>query len=169
MPLTVHSSDLADLANWAAGPPHALFDALRAGGPVHWVPGDWGTQDSGGYWAVLSHAEATEVGRDPDTYTSTRGAAYPTFADEVADGNNNMMLQDDPQHHRLRVIAARSFSPRIVARFDEWVRGITAETLDAVYARRRFDFVEEVASVIPARVIAELMGVPSDERHLVVG
>jgi cholest-4-en-3-one 26-monooxygenase len=159
---------LADLRNWADGPPHALFDQLRAAGPVHWVPGEWGTQDSGGYWAVLSHAGVMEVARAAETYTSTRGAAYPNFAEEVADGGHNMMFQDDPRHHRLRVLAGRTFSPRVVARFDDWVRSITAEAVDAAYAKGRFDVVADVASVIPARVIAELMGVPVEDRELVV-
>jgi cholest-4-en-3-one 26-monooxygenase len=159
---------LADMANWSAGPPHGLFDALRADSPVVWVPTTWGTQDSGGYWAVLSHEEVGAVGRDPETYSSSRGASFPAFSEEVADGGNNMMLQDDPSHRRVRDMAGRSFSPRVVAEFDGWVRGITRQCLDRAFATGRFDFVTDVASVIPAEVIAELIGVPVEDRHLVV-
>jgi cytochrome P450 len=164
----VDPAALADLTNWSAGPPHHLFDALRANGPVVWVPTEWGTQDSGGYWAVLSHEAVGVVGRNPDIYTSTRGASFPAFAEEVADGSNNMMLQDDPSHRRVRDMAGRSFSPRVVAQFDGWVRRITRDCLDRAFDSHRFDFVKDVASVIPAEVIAELMGVPSEDRHLVV-
>jgi cytochrome P450 len=88
---------------------HGLFDALRAAEPVHWVPGEWGTLDSGGHWAVVSHAGVLEVGRDQETVTSSRAAAYPTFPEEAAGFGQNLMTQDDPQHARLRLLpGARS-------------------------------------------------------------
>jgi cytochrome P450 len=166
--MAVQPAALADFASWAAGPPHEIFDGLRGEAPVHWVPGKWGTQDSGGYWGVLSHAHVMEVARNPETFTSTQGAAYPSFAEEIAAGRAGMMLQDDPEHHSNRILAGRAFSPRVVARFDDWVRDITATTLDAAYGKGQFDVVEDVASVIPARVIAEMMGVPEADQHLVV-
>ncbi|MHB8664718.1 MAG: cytochrome P450 [Acidimicrobiales bacterium] len=167
MAVAAHAAALADFASWASGPPHGLFDDLRSVAPVHWVPGEWGTLDSGGYWAVLSHAHVMDVARNPETFTSTRGAAYPSFAEEVVAGRAGMMLQDDPEHQRHRRLAGRAFSPRVVAEFDGWVRSITAATLDAAYGRDEFDFVDEVASVIPARVIAELMGVPEADQQAV--
>jgi cholest-4-en-3-one 26-monooxygenase len=166
--MAFYPAQLADFASWEAGPPHELFDGLRRDGPVHWVPGEWGTQDSRGYWAVLSHAHVMEVARNPETFTSTQGAAYPSFAEEIAAGRAGMMLQDDPEHNLNRALAGRAFSPRVVARFDDWVRDITATTLDSAYGKGEFDVVEDVASVIPARVIAELMGVPEADRNLVV-
>lgn len=166
--MAVRPAALADFASWKAGPPHELFDGLRSDGPLHWVPGAWGTQDSRGYWAVLSHAHVIEVARNPETFTSTQGAAYPSFAEEVAAGRAGMMLQDDPEHHANRALASRAFSPRVVARFDDWVRDVTAKTLDSAYGKSEFDIVEDVASVIPALVIAELMGVPEADRNLLV-
>jgi cytochrome P450 len=76
MKLTTDPAELADLARWSAGPPHQLFEPIRAERPVARVPSEWGTQDSGGYWAVLSHEHVGIVARDPQTYYSARGASF---------------------------------------------------------------------------------------------
>jgi cholest-4-en-3-one 26-monooxygenase len=79
-----------------------------------------------------------------------------------------MMQKDPPEHTRLRRIVSRGFSPRVIAKFESWVRVIVDDALDRVESVDTFDFVSEIATVIPALVIADVLGVPREKRHDIV-
>jgi cytochrome P450 len=153
--------DLSDLATWANGPPHAVFDALREHAPVHWQPVEAGAPN-GGFWSITRFEDIASISRDRDSFTATQGCAFPVT--DVASFSEQMMFKDPPEHTRLRRIVSRGFSPRVVANFETWVRDIVAETLDRIEVLDTFDFVAEVAAVVPARVIAEVLGVPEGRR-----
>src|SRR4051794_12692449 len=85
---------------------------------------------------------------------------------------------DNPMHTQRRKLVSRKFTPRAVAEREEHVRAIVTELLDAALAKRRVDIVGELASVLPAKMIAWLLGFPEDswaqlrdwsERTIVMG
>ena len=158
---------LADRKSWSSGPPHPLFDELRAEGAVVWIPGSWGTLDRDGYWAVIGHQETLAVSKDTQSFTSTLGAAFPTF--ERPDPSRPvMMLLDPPDHTRIRAMAGRSFTPRVVARFDDWIRNVTRDCLMHIAGLDEFDLVAELAAVVPGKVIAEVMGAPVGDHEKII-
>ena len=69
---------------------------------------------------------------------------------------------DPPAHTTLRRIVSGSFSPRAVAVYEHFVRGLTRSVLDAAPVSGPFDFVEQVAKEVPIRVLARIMGLPED-------
>jgi cytochrome P450 len=82
--------------------------------------------------------------------------------------SKHILFMDPPEHSRVRRVAMKSFGPRVVARFDDWIRDVVNETLDEALARGSFDWIADVARLIPSRVIAAVMGVPRELRGQVV-
>ena len=72
---------------------------------------------------------------------------------------------DPPSHTILRTLVSRAFTPRRMAQLDDHIRDICAELLDPLVGRDEFDYVQDFAAQVPSRVIAELVGVPEDERE----
>jgi cytochrome P450 len=80
----------------------------------------------------------------------------------------SILHSDPPRHSRLRRTVSKSFAPRVVANFERWVRDVVIEVLDDAVALGEFDWVTEVAALIPSRVIAKVVGVPDSFRENIV-
>ncbi|CAG2154144.1 cytochrome P450 [Cupriavidus numazuensis] len=162
--------DLSNPETFVPGVPHEAFDRVRAMPGLYWQPATQGTL-TGGFWAVTRHADIIEIERDPEAFTSTKGFFFPGAVEnisEVPELRSNIMLNDPPTQTRLRKAAARSFAPRVVAQFDEWVREIVVEVIEDIVAKGEFDWVADVAAIIPSRVVARVIGVPFEERQKIV-
>ncbi|MFC8435306.1 cytochrome P450 [Streptomyces sp. NPDC057253] len=159
--------DLSDAASFAAGVPHDTFDRLRREDPVHWTPTATGTLKDG-FWSLTRARDIAEVSQNTDDYTTTRGVMFPINKEALEHGSESILTLDPPRHTRLRQIVAKSFSPRVASRFEDWIRETTVTTLHKVRGKESFEFVEEVASVIPALVIGQVMGVPVEDRPRLV-
>jgi cholest-4-en-3-one 26-monooxygenase len=72
---------------------------------------------------------------------------------------------DPPDHTRYRKLVNRGFTPRMIAALEERVRELTANILDEAMAAGECDFVVDIAAELPLEVIAELLGVPREDRH----
>lgn len=160
--------NLADPATFAEGVPHDAFDTIRALPGLYWNPTPVGTH-TGGFWAVTRPQDIVKIEADTATFTSSQGGAFPLPPKRPVEFDFHLMTNDPPNHSRIRRAAARSFGPRIVAHFDGWVREIVVEVLDAACAKGEFDWVTDVAAIIPARVIARVVGTPPEKREYVVG
>ena len=160
--------DLASPATFHESIPHDAFEMLRSHPGLVWHPAEAGTR-TGGFWVVSRYAEVAEILQHPDLYRSGPGPAFP-LANLNGDSpmGKHILFMDPPEHSRVRRAAARSFGPRVVAQFENWIRDVVVETLDAALAEREFDWVAEVARYIPARVIASVMGVPREKRDYIV-
>jgi cholest-4-en-3-one 26-monooxygenase len=75
-----------------------------------------------------------------------------------------MLFMDPPRHSRYRKLVNRGFTPRMIAALDEHLRDLTVRIVDDAIAKRDCDFVVEVAAELPLEVIAELLGVPREDR-----
>jgi len=71
----------------------------------------------------------------------------------------SMILEDDPDHRRLRNLVNRAFTPRAIARLTQGVEAHSHELLDQIENQGRFDLLASYARPIPVRVIGEMMGV----------
>jgi len=149
---------LADLDLFADGAPWEVFDELRAEDPVHWnveeVPNH-------GFWSVMAYRDIVEVLRDTDTYSSEIGAVSLEELDERQMDIRRSMLETDGERHRaLRKLLQPEFTPRALADYETFLRGLTATTLDNALPQGEFDFVAEVAADFPIRVLAQMLDVP---------
>ena len=77
-----------------------------------------------------------------------------------------MLMKDAPDHTRLRGLVKKAFTPRVVSGLRPRVESIVAELLAAVRARGdgRMDVLQDLATPLPVIVIAELLGVPTEDR-----
>lgn len=78
---------------------------------------------------------------------------------------NQMMEAEPPDHTRLRSLVAKAFARGHVERLRPRVEAIAAQLLDRVAAAHQFDLIEDFAEPLPVAVIAELLGVPDEDRH----
>jgi cytochrome P450 PksS len=75
-----------------------------------------------------------------------------------------MLNQDPPHHTRLRGLV-KAFSPRLIEQMRERVETLTNHLLDGVQGKGRVDLIRDYALPLPATMIAELLGVPTEDRH----
>src|SRR5436190_960889 len=111
--------------------------------------------------SVFRHADCQAILRDPQTWSSV----FPTppgFAPE--DVPRSMLVMDPPEHTRLRGLVSLAFTPRRVRQLAPRIEAIAHELLDAALARREVDLVEALTYPLPVVVIAELIGVPAEDR-----
>lgn len=156
------SVDLWDPQTFVSAVPHDYFAELRANDPVHWEPEPDGT----GYWAVTRHADVVEVSRDPATFSSGEKTALlmDLPPDEMLFMKQQMIHMDAPEHTQLRNLVNKGFTPRMVRRLEDHVRELTVDVISRVAPKGEFDFVTDVAAELPLLVIAELLGVPVEDR-----
>ena len=161
------SVNLADPKSFHDAVPHAAFERLRREKPVHWTPTSSGTPH-GGFWSLTRFADIANTTRDPATFTSRRGISYPVLPARTEGMADNLMYNDPPDHTRLRRLVGAAFTPRMVARFGDWI----TERVDAIIAdlrgRGECDLVPLIAVELPAQVICSVMGVPENMRAQVV-
>jgi cytochrome P450 len=154
--MTHTAAPLASPDTFVAGPPYALFAALRADEPVAWTPE---AAPNSGFWSVTRHADIVAVSRDWQAFTSSRGVALEELDDDQLAVRTSLIDTDPPRHTALRRIVAPSFAPRVVNTFETFLRGLVGRALDAAVPQRSFDFVEKVSSEVPVRVLCRLLAI----------
>ncbi|MFC0865382.1 cytochrome P450 [Sphaerimonospora cavernae] len=158
--------DLANLDNFLDGEtPWRMFDALRDEAPVHWQ--DEGEHGSG-FWSLTRHADIVKADRDVETFTSTKFVNLEEVDDRQAEIRRSLLETDGPRHTSLRRLLQRDFTPRAVAGYEVFLRGLTAKTLDAALAKGTFDFVKEVSADFPINVLARMLDVPEGDTQQLI-
>jgi len=165
--------DLSAPATFDDGVPFDAFAVLRRHAPVAWhdetVDDVGGWEPSPGFWSVTSHASVTEVSRRPDVFSSWLGSTSIGTPDELnlAVTRQMMLNMDPPDHSRLRRILQPMFTPRAVQRLVDSVRSNAREIVDDLVAGPdHIDLVTAASAELPLRVLADLLGVPREDRHL---
>ncbi|WP_405612823.1 cytochrome P450 [Streptomyces sp. NBC_00076] len=148
------------------------FAELRRAEPVRWIPQTSnlaGFQDEG-YWAVTRHADVKYVSTHPEIFSSYLNTAIIRFNEHIErdaiDAQRLILLNmDPPEHTRVRQIVQRVFTPRAIRALEDNLRSRALAIAASARARTgSFDFVTEVACELPLQAIAELIGIPQDDR-----
>lgn len=129
-------ADIASHDTYLEDFPHATFQRMREGSPVSWV-----AEDGAGFWAVTRHAEVTEVSRDYNRFTASRGIRIEEMDLDELEARRSMMELDPPDHTRLRRLVQPGFTPRVTATYEEAFRKLVNVVLDEVLPMGEFDFV----------------------------
>jgi cholest-4-en-3-one 26-monooxygenase len=155
--------DLTDSRNFVDGVPHHWFAFLRQNAPVWWHE----ERDGPGFWAVTRHAECTAVNRDSEHFSSGRRATFiwELTQEDLAQQQLMMVNMDPPLHTRYRRLVNKGFTPRMVAQLEERIHLATDQIIDTVIERGSADFVTDIAAELPLVVIADLLGVPHEDRY----
>jgi cholest-4-en-3-one 26-monooxygenase len=160
--------NLLDRDRYTQGIPHEWFTYLRANAPIFHHPEPNGP----GFWVFTKHDDVTAIGRDAKHFSSDQRRGGVVALEELAvdadwEGGQLMLTMDPPDHTRHRRLVNRGFTPKMIGMLEPHIRDVTAKILDDAVAKRDVDFVVDVASELPLQVIAELMGVPHEDRHKV--
>lgn len=81
----------------------------------------------------------------------------------VASLTQSMIVEDDPEHRRLRNLVNKAFTPRAVGLLSDRVQELTHELLDGFDKQGSFDLLESYSRPIPTRVIAEMIGLSKED------
>jgi cholest-4-en-3-one 26-monooxygenase len=160
--------DLLDRDRFTQGIPHEWFTWLRANAPVfhHEEPG------GDGFWVITRYDDIVTANRDAGSFSSSQelggvvmleGPTAPIPGTEMA--GEMMLFMDPPRHTRYRKLVNRGFTPRMIAALEVHVRELTVDIVEAAIAKDECDFVVDIAAELPLEVIAELLGVPREDRH----
>ncbi len=171
--------DLTDSVGFSEGVPYDAFDALLAAGGIAWhaeapIDGALGHggiiqfADSPGFWAVTSHRLVEEVSRNPSRFSSEAGSTLlETVTPETLPLlRASMINMDAPQHLRLRRILSPIFTPRAVRKLFDSVELNAREIASAAVENEPCELVTSVSAELPLRVLADLFGMPHEDRHL---
>jgi cytochrome P450 len=153
--------DLASPDAFVDGPPHEALAELRRTDPVHWQP----MEGEPGFWAVLRHADVAHVARHTDIFSASEGGI--TIEDRspelLAMMRNMLLAMDPPVHTKHRAPLSLHFRARVIGAIEDRVREICRSIMVEANERRDVEFVHEVASRLPTRVIGELFGLPQQD------
>jgi cholest-4-en-3-one 26-monooxygenase len=159
--------NLLDRDRFAEGVPHEWFTWLRANAPIFKHPEPGGP----GFWVVTKYDDVVAVGRDAQTFSSDQkrggvvGLENIEGMEDYGEGGRLMLTMDPPEHTRHRKLVNRGFTPRQMRMLEPHIRELTAHILDEVIEQGGCDYVVDVAAELPLQVIAEMLGVPNEDRH----
>ena len=112
-------------------------------------------------WVISKYEDVSYVERQPELFCSGQGIR-PKGGGA---GNLSIVSLDDPEHARQRRLVSRGFTPSRINQMFDHIRELARGLVDAVAARGECDFVEDIAKPLPLIVIAELLGLPVEDRQ----
>ena len=148
--------------------PYPIYRALRENGRVYFSA-TWKC------WVLSHYQDIAAVLLNPEVFSS-RGRVtnviqreFPeSFLDQIKPllhhYSRGVINLDPPDHTRMRRLLQKTFLPRTLERLTPAIRSTTAELVEAARVRGRMDVVADLAYPLPVIVIAELLGVPREER-----
>lgn len=166
--------DLTDPDLFGAGPPHDAYRRLRDHAPLFWHEPTATTPDGEGFWCLTRHEDVAWAAKQPELFSSAGGGERDgggTLIEDLPAGFAAGVLfnmQDAPRHHHIRRLVTPSVSPKQLRAIEASLRGRCAEVLDAAVESGTCDFLVEVAAELPLQAIASLLGVPQEDRHLLL-
>jgi cytochrome P450 PksS len=148
--------------------PYPVYRRMRQQDPVYW-------SDALGHWVLTRYDDVLAATRNP-ALSSARTEVFvraqlrdsdPALAADYTRIQTGMMImKDGPEHHRLRVLGNHAFTPSALRRWQSVIERVVDDLLDAAVPRGRMDLIGDLARPLPAIVIAELFGIPPEDRAM---
>ena len=165
---------LYDPLPYEQGAPIAELGMLRDHSSIVWVEEHSLPQWPGGpgFWLVLRHAECTQVLKSAKLFSSQLGGTQlrdPATAADLAYVQRMMLNMDPPEHTRLRRLLINAFTSKAVAALEEKINGHARAIVDRVIGHNtsgECDFVKDIASDMPLLCLADIFGLPQEDRYL---
>jgi cytochrome P450 len=153
--------------------PYAYYGRLRDEDPVHW-------NDAYALWVVTRHDDVTWMTRHNELFSSAvfrndPRPAYPAIDESdlglyeyVRNYQADQFIQHDrPEHLDMRKIVHGYFTPKAMESWRPFVVNAVKELLDAAEEKGSMDVMRDLATPLPVLVIAQMMGVPAEDRPYV--
>ncbi|MAO52569.1 MAG: cytochrome [Pusillimonas sp.] len=137
--------------------PYPYFKDLRDNDPLHW--------NSDGSVLVTRYEDVKTVWRDLTGVVNREKMYTEKFGEGplLEHHTRSMLFRDPPDHDRLRDVVNPFFTPRRINGLTDTIREIVLQLLDEIEEKKEIDFVKDFASLIPIKLICDLLGVPREE------
>jgi cholest-4-en-3-one 26-monooxygenase len=160
----IEDVDLLDFDRFQRQEHHEMLAVLRETDPgIHFHP----EPDGPGFWAVTRIEHLREVNRHPELFSSNLGGTQ-LVDNDTPEGqmmrDSIMLDMDPPKHTRYRKLVNRGFTPRMIGLLEAYLENRTRIIVDRVSELGECDFVTELSAELPLQAIAEMMGVPLEDR-----
>ncbi len=137
--------------------PYPTFKRLRDEAPLY-------RNDAYDFYALSRFADVKAAFGDPETFSSAKGTMLETINSDFVPSPGFFINEDPPIHTGHRSVLSRVFTPRRVQLLEPQIRAYACQLLDGLQDRESFDFVDEVSSLVPMRVISMLLGIPDEDQ-----
>jgi cytochrome P450 len=138
--------------------PYPVYRQLRDHAPVYWSP-------QASTWVLSRYDDVAAALIDPATYSSASGIfPTPPGVDMTQLFLPMLIMSDPPRHTQLRHLVSKAFTPRRIAGVEARIQTLVNNLLDQVSGAGTWDFVSGFAGPLPAIVIADMLGVPREDR-----
>ena len=155
--------DLTASALYAGGFPHDVFSTLRREAPVSWqaYPEGFPGRHDEGFWVLSKHEDIQAVSRNPELFVAFDG---PQLSHQPEIAGTMLVSMDGADHVRQRRLISAGFTPRMVKQLEDRIRVWAESIVDRALELGEFDFVSQVAYKLPMHVIADIVGIPIEDR-----
>jgi cytochrome P450 len=136
--------------------PFPHYGRMRESAPVF-------HDEQSGSWHVFRYDDVQRVLSEHGTFSSRMGGDDPSETGQLFAAS--LITADPPRHRQLRSLVTQAFTPRAVEALAPRISALTAELLDGIAPKGSADLIEELAYPLPVIVIAELMGIPAEDRN----
>jgi linalool 8-monooxygenase len=164
--------------------PHAIFTQFRREEPVAWCPEPW---NGPGFWSITKYDDIHAISKLPQIFSSDARLGGITLPDPVMiatrqgmtleqlmqrdskfeqfEGGRSMIMMDPPEHVQHRRMVAPGFTPQRLDALTPKIRARARDILDGLRNETEYEFISKVAAELPVQMLAELFGVPQEDRH----
>ena len=140
--------------------PYPVYRRLREEAPIYY-------NDKHDFFAVSRFDDVEKGLLDAQTYISGKGAILEVIKADIEIPPGVIIFEDPPTHTIHRRLLSRAFTPRRVAELEPKIREFCAHSLDPLVGSDRFDFIADLGSQMPMRVIGMLLGIPESDQEAV--
>ena len=156
--------NLMDSELYRDGFPHEVFNTLRREAPVWWqaISEENNHTNGPGFWVLSKYEDVQAANRDTELFSAIDG---PTVH-HTPEMQGAMLVSMDGKHHtRQRKIISSGFTPRMVGRLEEQARTWAVKIVENALERGTCEFVQDVAYQLPMHMIADIVGIPVEDRE----
>jgi cytochrome P450 len=137
--------------------PYEVYRRLRDEAPLYY-------NEEHDFYLVSRFADMQRMLADREHFISSKGGTFDVIRSGVVSPPGLFINEDPPQHTRHRSIVSILFTPKNMNALEPQARQFCATTLDALVGANRFDFVADIGSEVPMRVVGMLLGIPDDDQ-----
>ncbi|MDQ2650626.1 MAG: cytochrome P450 [Actinomycetota bacterium] len=137
--------------------PYPVYERLREEAPTYF-------NERHEFWALSRYEDVEKALVNWPVFTSTHSDILDIIKADITLPGGVIMFEDPPVHAMHRGLMSRVFTPRRMAALEDQIRAFCVGALDPLVGSGGFDIIDELARVMPMRVIGMLLGIPEEDQ-----